>query len=138
MNSLTAFPKYPAVKRGIQTVTVSNVPNCFSDERNSGLVRLMKGTSFVEVVGLAEFMSIRTIIQRDKFCTYDESDLFWAEPLGLCTVVHHLIDVGDSAKLSNFIDGPEVEMNLKCIKSNYDLGGRYPKSELVFVCVEGN
>jgi hypothetical protein len=78
----------------------------------------------VLVSGPCEMLTIKEIVSLDRFCEYDESDLWWAAPLGLAKIVIREYQPGDRVVMSQFCDMAQFEMDaeLLCRKS------RRPKS----------
>lgn len=67
----------------------------------------------VIVRGPLRDVSRKVIVSHDKFCSFEESDLDWALPLGFCHIEHAPFEHGDKAKLSQFCDR---EQNLVCVE----------------------
>lgn len=84
---------------------------------NYGHVASMPSTK-VTLTGTADSF-VRTFIhQHDRFAEYDEGNLLWAEPLGLCESETRLLRPGDEVFMDVQLDreGTSYQMAMTCVE----------------------
>ena len=97
-----------------------------------GILQVTVSAETVTIYGLMQSMMRKTIISQNRFVVYDESDLSWAEPLGLCKIERNPYRIGDVATMDSFVKNPELNMRMILYSEKTQVTGHVLMQELCF------
>ena len=97
------------------SVTVDPGIPCIATNQAGGYCVLDSPPMTVTVRGDWDQIGKRVIRSGDRYIQYEESDLFWALPLGFCRVERDPFEQGDQSRLSAFGQFP-YDADLVCIR----------------------